>query len=76
MTDFTTDTPMIETRSMRSGHKREYIAYFAVIFIATLPLACLTWLLTATRQMRLPEKGPIKAAWSQANIITPIIFSA
>ncbi len=47
-----------------------------IIFVATLPLACLTWALTATRQMRLPEKGPIAAAWSQASIITPIIFSA
>ena len=76
MTDFTTDTPMEAPRSRTAAHKREYIAYFAVIFLATLPLACLTWALTATRQMRMPEKGPIRAAWSQANIITPIIFSA
>jgi hypothetical protein len=47
-----------------------------VIFAATLPLTILTWVLTTLRRMELPERGPIKAAWSQARIITPRIFSA
>ena len=55
---------------------REYYVYFAVIFAATLPLTILTWVLTVARRMELPERGPIKAAWSQARIITPRIFSA
>jgi hypothetical protein len=55
---------------------REYYAYFALIFAATLPLTTLTWVLSAARRMALPEKGPIKSAWSQAQIITPRIFSA
>jgi len=74
MTDFTSDTPM--TRSRTAPPKREYYAYFALIFAATLPLAFLTWGLTALRQMALPEKGPIAKAWTQARIITPHIFSA
>lgn len=74
MTDFTTDAPLIRHRS--APPRREYLAYFAIIFLATLPLALLTWALAAARQMRLPEKGPVGRAWSQARIITPHIFSA
>ncbi|MEM9966917.1 MAG: cytochrome PufQ [Pseudomonadota bacterium] len=75
MTDMTTDTVQ-NTRSRSGPPMREYYVYFALIFAATLPLSVLTWMLTAARCMSLPEKGPIKAAWSQARIITPRIFSA
>lgn len=72
MTDFTTDTPIARTRT--APPKREYYVYFTLIFVATLPLAFLTWVLSAARQMALPEKGPIAKAWTQARIITPHIF--
>lgn len=72
MTDFTTDTPLARPKS--APPKREYYAYFGLIFLATLPLTTLTWILSAARQMALPEKGPIAKAWSQARIITPHIF--
>jgi hypothetical protein len=74
MTDFTTDAPMIRARP--SSTKREYYAYFGLIFLATLPLCILTWMLSATRRMELPNKGPVAKAWTQARIITPQIFSA
>ena len=74
MTDFTTDAPVV--RAHHAPPKREYYAYFGLIFLATLPLAILTWMLTALRRMELPEKGPIARAWTQARIITPHIFSA
>lgn len=74
MTDFTTDAPMARMR--QAPPRREYYAYFALIFLATLPLACLTWGLSAARQMMLPAKGPVARAWTQARIITPQIFSA
>lgn len=74
MTDFTSDAPV--TRTHHAPPKREYYAYFGLIFLATLPLAILTWMLTAARRMELPEKGPIARAWTQARIITPHIFSA
>jgi hypothetical protein len=74
MTDFTTDAPM--TRARSAPPKREYYAYFALIFLATLPLCIVTWLLSAARQIALPEKGPFAKAWTQARIITPQIFSA
>ena len=72
MTDFTTDAPLSRTRN--APPKREYYAYFSIIFLATLPLAILTWGLSAARRLELPEKGPFAQAWSQARIITPHIF--
>ena len=65
-----------KTRDTHASERREYYAYFALIFVATLPLACLTWTLSAARRMELPANGPLKSAWSQAQIITPRIFSA
>ena len=77
MTDMTTDTLRETPSKTRSGPPmREYYVYFAVIFLATLPLSFLTWALAAARRFELPEKGPLKSAWSQARIITPRIFSA
>jgi len=79
MTDFTNDIPTGETtveRIRRTAPRREYYAYFAIIFLAALPLSFLTWVLAAGRQLSLPAKGPIARAWSQAQIITPMIFQA
>ncbi|MFQ6549429.1 cytochrome PufQ [Aestuariibius sp. 2305UL40-4] len=76
MTDMTSDLAPAEPKVRHAPPKREYYAYFGVIFAATLPLACVTWVLKAGRQMSLPDKDPISAAWSQARIITPMIFSA
>lgn len=60
----------------RRSAKTEFTVYFAIIFLAALPLAVLTWALQAARQRRLDVKGPVARAWSQARIITPMIFSA
>ncbi|MEM6304649.1 MAG: cytochrome PufQ [Pseudomonadota bacterium] len=76
MTDMTNSPQVAPTKKRHHVPRREYIAYFALIFLATLPLAFLTWVLSAARRMELPERGPIKNAWSQAQIITPRIFSA
>lgn len=73
MTDFTNNSQS-ETRSTNNAAKREYGAYFAIIFMACLPLALFTWILFTARNFRLPEKDPVQAAWSQAGIITPMIF--
>ena len=72
MTDFNIDAPMV--RKAAHPPRREYLTYFVLIFLATLPLAALTWALTAARTLSLPEKGPIARALSQARIITPHIF--
>ncbi len=77
MTDFTSSgAGDMLARPRHAAPRREYYAYFAIIFAATLPLAFLTWMLTALRRMELPEKGPLACAWTQARIITPHIFSA
>lgn len=73
MADITTNAPRTVARAA-TPPRREYYAYFALIFAATLPLALLTWALKAARSFRLPERGPIASAWSQARIITPHIF--
>jgi hypothetical protein len=74
MTDFTSDAPL--ARARHTPPRREYYAYFALIFLATLPLALLTWALGGLRRMEWPDKGPVSRAWSQARIITPHIFQA
>ncbi|MCE8007674.1 cytochrome PufQ [Aestuariivita sp.] len=74
MTD-TTNHAHVETRSHKPP-RTEFMVYFAIIFVATLPLACITWALAAIKSGSLTEKGPVARAWSQARIITPMIFSA
>lgn len=77
MTDQTGDVAFaVERPATHRRPKTEFMVYFAIIFLATLPLACLTWALRAIKQGGLPEKGPVARAWSQARIITPMIFSA
>jgi len=65
----------VEVRSTRKP-TTEFGIYFAVIFAAALPLACLTWALSVIRSGEFQKRGPIARAWSQARIITPMIFSA
>lgn len=81
MSDMTSD--MIETAADAPHHgpsrkavKAEFMFYFAIIFVATLPLATLTWALSAIRTRSFTDKGPMARAWTQARIITPMIFSA
>jgi len=72
MTDFTSN----HTVARHKPPKTEFMIYFGIIFLATLPLATITWALAAIRSASLTDKGPVKRAWSQARIITPMIFSA
>lgn len=71
--DSTVETPQAPVR--RKG-QTEFMVYFAIIFLATLPLATLTWAMQAIRSRSFTDKGPMARAWSQARIITPMIFSA
>ncbi|MFY0693093.1 MAG: protein pufQ [Paracoccaceae bacterium] len=56
--------------------RTEFYVYFAIIFVAALPLAFLAWVLSMLKHGNLSNRGPIARAWSQARIITPMIFSA
>lgn len=81
MTDMTTEltkddaleAPRHETRR---NIKAEFMVYFAIIFVATIPLAMLTWAMQAIKTRSWTDKGPFARAWTQARIITPMIFSA
>lgn len=78
MSDLTTDAP-IQTEAVQArkrAQRSEFMVYFAIIFVATLPLATLTWALQAIRTRSFTDKGPMARAWTQARIITPMIFSA
>ena len=81
MSDMTSD--MLETGTaptprepVRRKTNIEFSVYFAIIFVATLPLATLTWAMQAIKSRSFTDKGPMARAWSQARIITPMIFSA
>jgi hypothetical protein len=76
ITDVKIDAEAMRAKLRHSPPRREFYAYFAIIFLAALPLATLTWALSAGRQMALPKRGPVARAWSQARVITPMIFSA
>ena len=73
MTDMTSNPPRAaKTKSTQT----EFAVYFAVILLATLPLACLSWALASLKSKSFQRKGPFARAWSQARIMTPMIFSA
>ncbi|MBO6601706.1 MULTISPECIES: cytochrome PufQ [Paracoccaceae] len=72
MTDYTSDAPV----TRHKPPKTEFMIYFVIIFLAALPLAMLTWALAAIRSGSMTDRGPVARAWSQARIITPMIFSA
>ena len=74
MSDQTSDIP-VGTRTHKPP-RAEFMVYFTIIFLATLPLACLTWALHALKSASLPERGPVARAWTQARLLTPMIFSA
>ncbi|TRD22393.1 cytochrome PufQ [Palleronia caenipelagi] len=76
MTDISTSAHVAEPIHRAEGLRTEFLIYFAIIFLATLPLACLTWALRLLRSGHWPDRGPIARAWTQARIITPMIFSA
>ena len=75
MSTSTTNTP-VKTRKKRGPNKAEYGAYFTLIFLTAVPTALAVWALSTVGIMESPGEGPIKAAWSQASIITPKIFWA
>ena len=59
MSDLTSDIIVEESAPRRKkAVKTEFMVYFAIIFMATLPLATLTWALAAIKSRSLTDKGP------------------
>ncbi|NBD29067.1 MAG: protein pufQ [Alphaproteobacteria bacterium] len=62
----------------RSGRPRnaEFHIYFTLIFICAVPFAGARWVRDVARYRSLNLRGPLARAWSEADRITPLIFSA
>jgi hypothetical protein len=73
MTDMTSNPPP------RSHHGRqrsaEFYIYFTLIFLLALPAAWFRWGRDVLRHGTLNLRGPMARAWSEADRITPLIFS-
>lgn len=77
MTDLTnTPTQMTGDAKRHWSSKGEYTFYFALIFLAALPICLIRWIWTAIRQTQLPHQDPVRWAWREAQTITPRIFWA
>jgi len=59
-----------------AARRREYRAYFALVLIVALPLELANWAFRAVRGAAWPTRGPLRAAWSHAAVVAPIILSA
>ncbi|MDU9006657.1 cytochrome PufQ [Sedimentitalea todarodis] len=72
MTDMTSNPPP----SVRKGRRgMEFWVYFVAIFMFSLPSAHFRWAREVLRQNSLNVRGPMARAWSEADRLTPIIFS-
>ncbi len=74
MTDFTSHTP--SRHAARRSRDTEYVVYFCFIFLTALPFACLSCLRDSILGRSGPRPGPLTRARSEADRITPLIFSA
>lgn len=54
--------------------RTEFYTYFALIFLAAIPFACVTCLWSMLRDRQLPVHGPLARAWRDAGALTPTIF--
>ena len=66
-------TPHARIRRMPGA---EYWAYFSLILAISLPWAIALWFVSLFRPVPAIREGVFAAAWSQARILTPKIFSA
>ncbi|MEM8773943.1 MAG: cytochrome PufQ [Pseudomonadota bacterium] len=74
MTDITSNPP--RQRSHARKRTPEFWCYFVLIFFAALPFAWALWGRDAFRAQSLNIRGPMARAWSEADRITTVIFSA
>ncbi|KUJ79798.1 cytochrome PufQ [Ruegeria profundi] len=64
-----------EAGKKRSQRTPEFILYFSILFLISIPFAVVEWIRHALRRRTLNLRGPLARAWSEADRITPIIFS-
>ncbi len=71
MANITTNMPRMHAR--RRG--AEFHFYFALIFLAALPIETVRYVLQVAKRRTLNLRGPLARAWKEADAITPLIFS-
>ncbi|MCL3883083.1 cytochrome PufQ [Marivita sp. GX14005] len=76
MSDVTSNATGLGPVRHKPHHRREYSVYFALVFLTALPFAAAGWGAHVIRHRRRPGRSPLRAALSDAAIITPRIFSA
>ncbi|MEM6482181.1 MAG: cytochrome PufQ [Pseudomonadota bacterium] len=74
MTDITSDPPRRSTHARK--RTAEFWCYFVLIFFGALPFASVAWVIDIFRMQSLNIRGPMARAWSEADRITTVIFSA
>ena len=74
MTDLTSNPPQRDHCNRRRS--AEYWLYFVPIFFLALPFTVLRWVRDIAQMKSLNVRGPLARAWSEADRITPLIFSA
>ena len=74
MTDMTSDPPRRGTHCRK--RTAEFWFYFVLIFFGALPFAWTAWMIDIVRMRSLNIRGPMARAWSEADRITTVIFSA
>lgn len=64
-----------EAGKKRTQRTPEFILYFTILFLISIPFAMVDWIRQSMRRRTLNLRGPLARAWSEADRITPIIFS-
>lgn len=73
MADLTQNPPARSTNGRRKT--LEFYVYFTMIFLVSLPFAFGRWVRDIMRFKTLNLRGPMARAWSEADRMTPLIFS-
>lgn len=75
MTDMTSNPPRVRSSQARR-RGLEFQLYFAMIFVLALPFATFRWMREVVQDHTLDLRGPLARAWAEADLTTPLIFSA
>jgi hypothetical protein len=73
MADMTSNPPPRSANGRRRN--LEFYVYFTLIFLLSLPFAFGRWMRDIARYKTLNLRGPMARAWSEADRMTPLIFS-
>lgn len=77
MSDLSSEMSQMPRDAKRYRHSTsEYRIYLGLIFLAAVPCCTVIWAYSLIRHAKLPDRGPIQSALSEARTITPRIFWA